>query len=772
MFTTKNRCEKINGAAAAQIKAPAPAQSQSQTPASIRYRVLLDISGSMLEKTLTGRTRLEALSEKLAQAVEKIDDKSVVEVYTFAERLEFFATGDKLPADSGELARILLPERDMCTKLWECIYNAVEDTAEMISNEKDKAKAAGKSDASYAPGAGSEYSIICITDGDDSGSRYSECDVRALLERHGDIRLKLIRIADESETVEANDGSNDGPETCHEEKAIEVVKTGDAEDIILDFTPTAAIKAKPFFVPEPPPVTCTIIPLAGASANDIELVRRGVNRAAFYAEYLSGLRYYPVPTVITDKNTIIELKKIKLEPHPADIRREAAELNHLITHISLMFHSKFCYGDMLSFWPFKEQEQTRKIWTFAESIWFVIRRVIDGEDPRKLIGSIVEKVYPLVSQNRDFISCAYDGLKFMAKIMKEFCKAEPDYKCNTLNYRVERDDIVITFNTPDHMIYRPITPETLKGVEDRHYEKIVRNYDNARRCWKYGILNVIEVFDSAVEALFKLLPVLERYRGKNYYASCRLQTLGMYMPPGCSASDDLVQKFKAAGYGENFIASLGAGGMVLIAAEECRQSALESQSYELSEEKTKLEKEIKRLSEAISNRYAPYGMTLYEARNKKEELEARLAEIAKTASDMAAGPSSALSALQDSIIEATVVHEHIHAITAEGIQGRKFPSCAPGGGHDGSEEYTLVSETLAEWAELNYFRHDDEMYRIILAHAQSGKMPSWPYAGAVVLETLPEHRREAEFKKIMTLLRRDTAKAAKRLKKNIIKVSS
>ena len=80
-----------------------------------------------------------------------------------------------------------------------------------------------------------------------------------------------------------------------------------------------------------------------------------------------------------------------------------------------------------------------------------------------------------------------------------------------------------------------------------------------------------------------------------------------------------------------------------------------------------------------------------------------------------------------------LVHEHAHAIAREGVK--------QGGGyfHDWTgrlHEEKAVSESLAEWAELDYCREDAALRDIILGHAASGDFPVWPYAGALLLEKL------------------------------------
>lgn len=84
-----------------------------------------------------------------------------------------------------------------------------------------------------------------------------------------------------------------------------------------------------------------------------------------------------------------------------------------------------------------------------------------------------------------------------------------------------------------------------------------------------------------------------------------------------------------------------------------------------------------------------------------------------------------------------LIHEHCHGITFEGLGSGDNVSFRPLQREDNKQESEVVSETLAEWAGLNYFRNDHELYDLIWQHANSGDYPEWPYAGALKLETSP-----------------------------------
>ena len=77
-----------------------------------------------------------------------------------------------------------------------------------------------------------------------------------------------------------------------------------------------------------------------------------------------------------------------------------------------------------------------------------------------------------------------------------------------------------------------------------------------------------------------------------------------------------------------------------------------------------------------------------------------------------------------------LVHEHAHAVFTEGING-KHDQCHI----DQTDDALTVNESLAEWMEVNYWRHDQEMSCQTWNHIYMGDFPQWKYAGAEFVES-------------------------------------
>lgn len=88
------------------------------------------------------------------------------------------------------------------------------------------------------------------------------------------------------------------------------------------------------------------------------------------------------------------------------------------------------------------------------------------------------------------------------------------------------------------------------------------------------------------------------------------------------------------------------------------------------------------------------------------------------------------------IFKAVLIHEHAHAITAEGIDPFDRQLYYPVGKFNSSYAGVIVSESIAEWLGLNYFKNDDAIYQILYRHSLNNQkcLYTWPYGGAIFLE--------------------------------------
>lgn len=241
----------------------------------------------------------------------------------------------------------------------------------------------------------------------------------------------------------------------------------------------------------------------------------------------------------------------------------------------------------------------------------------------------------------------------------------------------------------------PDTSIWRRHLKDR-FQKVSLNIDD-RGMWKKELAAIIETFEITLPVLINLLQEWSNSRSIWYGLMRELHTYGVYFPPS-SDNTRLEKLINEKGFPSNLIPQRS--GKVLLCVDRIKR----------------------RVKECASGK--PFEENLNEG-------------------------------MLPQIIASTLIHEHAHAITHEGIgagedQYFSNPSCT-------GKKYKAVSETLAEWAELNFFRDDPVLFDIVCQHAKSGFYPDWPYAGAIVLEeSLTPPVLSIKYQVLMQCFRGDT----------------
>lgn len=120
--------------------------------------------------------------------------------------------------------------------------------------------------------------------------------------------------------------------------------------------------------------------------------------------------------------------------------------------------------------------------------------------------------------------------------------------------------------------------------------------------------------------------------------------------------------------------------------------------------------------------------------------------------------------LTTAFLQSVIIREHAHAIFAEGVDQHRKASVGDTD-EDGMAAASGVNESLAEWAELHFFRHNEEMLDMTWEHATSGQYPEWPYQGALVVEKMYQERERHDgrgldaVRELIAELRRNPRKA-------------
>jgi hypothetical protein len=124
-------------------------------------------------------------------------------------------------------------------------------------------------------------------------------------------------------------------------------------------------------------------------------------------------------------------------------------------------------------------------------------------------------------------------------------------------------------------------------------------------------------------------------------------------------------------------------------------------------------------------RYVPSGTpAVYVCAAAFERLVTRLREGGM--------PQNAASARAAAFLTATLVHEHMHAALATGLD--RDGLAAATAGTDLWAAARSLNEALAAWAQRHFFRDDPGMSGECSRYIAAGDYPAWPYRGADALE--------------------------------------
>lgn len=221
--------------------------------------------------------------------------------------------------------------------------------------------------------------------------------------------------------------------------------------------------------------------------------------------------------------------------------------------------------------------------------------------------------------------------------------------------------------------------------------------------WRRDLRSIIYVLDIAIDIVFNFLQRLRKKAVKYYQIVSNIHTFGVYLHPKDVMDEQLRNKLISYGYPQHFL--IGKTGAVLLSLDRIKD----------------------RIEQCLKE------SNLVDADDMKEKL-----------------------------ILATVIHEHTHAAIYEGLN---YNSSNPifSQQYNNEREFKAVSEGLAEWAELNYFRNDSVIFDIIFNHASSGDFPYWPYSSALLIENSYKSLGDVKYRALVEYFRKDYEEAYKLL---------
>ncbi|GAA0947127.1 hypothetical protein GCM10009558_062660 [Virgisporangium aurantiacum] len=113
------------------------------------------------------------------------------------------------------------------------------------------------------------------------------------------------------------------------------------------------------------------------------------------------------------------------------------------------------------------------------------------------------------------------------------------------------------------------------------------------------------------------------------------------------------------------------------------------------------------------------------------------------------------------LLGCTVVHEHLHAAVATGLDRDGY--AAPAAALSRSQAWQCVNEALAAWAQSHFVRSDQALYDACSAYIRYGEYPDWPYRGAEAVERMYQQDGLQAVRALVAQLRADPEGARRRL---------
>jgi len=450
-------------------------------------------------------------------------------------------------------------------------------------------------------------------------------------------------------------------------------------------------------------ISVPMIPAIPCTEEDLNMISNMVQEVIPYLEELSGLRYYPVPTYLIDEYTLeLALEKPLHDNRAKDKLYETiCEFIRFYEAASLGLHRSFSNDDgsihamTHNSWGryYKWRDDSKKeVIHLCEGSLGISDYMKHGEFDA--YWASLFQLPELLHLNDNFtkIEKTMRGLVDYYRELKEIYGKDASIHAYYFSGKTYLDETKIR-DCPDLKIWKPY-------FSSGDYTKI-RKCIEGDGSWKKDLESISTVYEIALPVIIKLLKKWEKMASKWALISEKIRTYGAYLPRKNANDQQLNKALQSQGYPAEF--TQHDTGKVLLCMDMCKKD-LEEYRKQHTEE-----------NETIN----------YEA-------------------------------LFSGLLKSTLVHEHAHAITYEGV----------GKGEDqyfiSDKEDSAVSEALAEWAELNYFRDYQikDIYEIIYSHADSGAFPEWPYAGALILENskirLP---RTTRFRSLMQYYRSDAKTA-------------
>jgi hypothetical protein len=421
-----------------------------------------------------------------------------------------------------------------------------------------------------------------------------------------------------------------------------------------------------------PGISAAVIPLVDCTEEEQHLVLQEIREAIPGIEKRTGLRYYPAPTFIVDEEV---LKEAGIVPPPVfapngGLAADIFELLKFLEAMCLTYHTG-SFNVKLNCRQSHYADFLRYDAPTCKHVFFCAEGLCNNLFiASENLGSVLRGL----DKMREFFIPGYSKSKRISRI----CRDNFNFIEEALAAIAKKHPAQIVLNDTYFRDTRRDSPRGREPAKLEVWRKHLKGKEltellhcaDQNGIWKKDLESILTAFRITVDLLFRLFAATGYLEDELSPLIGPFRTFGFYLPPGVEGCARFQQLLTVRGFSRLF-KSVGRVALCL--------SVLR-----------------KRVEECASRPSAP----------PIEEL------------------------LRDVLLE-TIVHEHSHAAFQEGLNGEGKPAGATlGTDKDGA----AVNEALAEWSAFDHFRGHPFMADLIRDHAESGKWPRWPYAGAARIE--------------------------------------
>jgi len=425
--------------------------------------------------------------------------------------------------------------------------------------------------------------LICVTDGDDTGSKNSCRDV-VQKSTTSEIHLKIIDLdGNLKQETPASDATEEN-----------ILELADIKNLTADLI---RLKERVDAERGSGRMSCPVIPLAHLRDDYLKAVITGMRKAVPYLEKLMQVRYYPVPTLIVDEK-VIDHFGLTTSPPPKNPQiLDLVEIYRFLAAVCLSLHFEaidfkgrpdnhpFWNEDFLSC----DSNKVRKLWQVAEDVgglWPYLCWHMSKKDQ----GNKLQRYricIPEIFVSSDPLTCCEGNLYELLGILKKIQKTHHFKRLMLEDRAFESEMRVYSFgeikiselgDRPELQIWKKyLTPASFRTLQ---------SCIDSEGLWDKNLRKIVTAFEIAIPLAVKFARAITTPS-----IARRLHLCGLYLAPSDTNSQAMECIQQTLGFPPYF--SFMNTGLVMICPERIEKMLRESEINVAQNSSEQLEKLIR-----------------------------------------------------------------------------------------------------------------------------------------------------------------------------------